>query len=57
MMDNASNMDTLVDGIAKRALAAGIKFNTIWARLRCMPHTVHLSALKVSAINLPVDFN
>ena len=48
MMDNASNNDTLVKGLQRRAEAEGITFNAAWARLRCMPHTVHLAALKAS---------
>ena len=48
MMDNASNNDTLVKGLEWRAKAEGIEFNPLWARLRCMPHTVHLAALKAS---------
>ena len=51
MMDNATNMDTLVDGIARHAHAAGIDFNAEWARLHCMPHTIHLSALEVSSVD------
>lgn len=47
MMDNATNNDTLVDGIEDRCKAEGIKFTKKEARLRCMPHTVHLAALKV----------
>lgn len=49
MLDNASNNDTLVDEIVKRAKEQGIFMNATWARLRCMPHTVHLAALKVSS--------
>ena len=26
----------------------GLEFNNLWAHLRCMPHTVHLSAIEVS---------
>lgn len=47
MLDNASNNDTFVDGIKMRCDAAGIPFNGKWARLRCMPHTIHLAAIKV----------
>jgi hypothetical protein len=47
MLDNASNNDTFVDGIERRAKKAGVPFNASWARLRCMPHTIHLAALKV----------
>jgi hypothetical protein len=50
MMDNASNNDTLVKGLEQRAEAEGITFNAAWARLRCMPHTVCLAALKASDI-------
>jgi hypothetical protein len=48
MLNNVSNNDTLVDEIVKRAKEQGIFMNASWARLRCMPHTVHLAALKVS---------
>ena len=48
VMDNASNNNTLVDGIVERAKKQGIPMNSDWVRLRCMPHTVHLAALKVS---------
>jgi hypothetical protein len=47
MMDNASNNDTLVENIEKRCEKEGIPFDAIYARLRCMPHTVHLAAIKV----------
>jgi hypothetical protein len=54
MTDNASNNDTLVDGIVALALAdeKRIRLNAKWIRMRCMPHTVHLAALKVSIISL-----
>jgi len=48
MMDNASNMDTFVEAIQQLAEAVNISFNATWARLRCMPHTVHLAAIEVS---------
>jgi hypothetical protein len=47
MTDNASNNDTLIDGIVALAEKKGIRMNAKWIRLRCMPHTVHLAALKV----------
>jgi len=47
MGDNASNMDTFVTGVVSRAEDMQITIKTEWARLRCMPHTVHLAALKV----------
>jgi|ERR1700678_1101013 hypothetical protein len=49
MLDNASNNDTFVDGIKSRCDKEGIPFNATWARLRCMPHTIHLAAIKVCA--------
>jgi hypothetical protein len=45
--DNASNNDTLVEALARYCTKEGIRFNAVEARLRCMPHTVHLSALKL----------
>jgi len=47
MLDNTSNNDTLVDAIVNRARQQGIRMKADWVRLRCMPHTVHLAALKV----------
>ena len=46
MLDNASNNDTFVDGIESRCNKAGIPFNSPWAKLQCMPHTIHLAAIK-----------
>lgn len=48
MLDNATNNDTMVAAIERRAHAESIEFNAQWARLRCMPHTIHLAAVKVS---------
>ena len=48
MLDNASNNNTMVDAIAGHAALEGIKLNAAWARLRCMPHTIHLTAIKAS---------
>jgi hypothetical protein len=47
MMDNASNNDTLIKSIEARCQAIGILFSARDARMRCMPHTIHLAALKV----------
>lgn len=33
---------------AKFMLAGAKYFNYIWARMRCVPHTIHLSVLEVS---------
>ncbi|KAJ6548291.1 hypothetical protein B0H10DRAFT_1653678, partial [Mycena sp. CBHHK59/15] len=44
VMGNATNNDTLMDGIESRADAAGISwFNAKEARIRCLPHTTHLA--------------
>jgi hypothetical protein len=48
MTDNASNNDTLVDRIVWCAKEQGISMKSEWVCLRCMPHTVHLAALKVN---------
>jgi hypothetical protein len=48
MLDNASNNDTMIKGIAQRAALEGISLNPAWARLRCMPHTIHLAAVRVN---------
>jgi hypothetical protein len=48
MTDNASNNDTLINGIVELAKQQGISLNGDWIRLRCMLHTVHLAALKVN---------
>ena len=42
-----SNNDTFMDGIERRAKKAGAPFNASWACLRCMPHTIHLAAIKI----------
>ena len=47
VMDNASNNDTMMEAIEDRCFMAGIKFSAKQARMRCMPHTIHLAAIKV----------
>ncbi|KAJ7314175.1 hypothetical protein DFH08DRAFT_716865 [Mycena albidolilacea] len=47
VMDNATNNDTLVESFANRCLEKGIPFSARHGRMRCMPHTIHLAALKV----------
>jgi hypothetical protein len=47
VMDNATNNNTLVVAFERRCIAAGIPFSARDGRMRCMPHTIHLSALKV----------
>jgi len=48
MLDNASNNNTMIVGIERRAAAEGISFDASWARLGCMPHTIHLAMVKVN---------
>ena len=48
VMDNATNNDTMLEAIERKCVEAGIKFSAKQARLRCMPHTIHLAAMKVS---------
>lgn len=47
MMDNASNNDTLMEALESQCQSAGIEFSASAARMRCMPHTIHLAAIKV----------
>ncbi|SJL18443.1 uncharacterized protein ARMOST_22032 [Armillaria ostoyae] len=47
VMDNATNNDTMVEAIEWKCIVAGIQFSARESRLRCMPHTVHLAALKL----------
>ncbi|KAF8817342.1 hypothetical protein BYT27DRAFT_7075321, partial [Phlegmacium glaucopus] len=47
MMDNASNNDTLMEALESRCEGAGIEFSASAARMRCMPHTIHLAAIKL----------
>ena len=47
MMDNASNNDTLMEGLESKCREAGIEFSASDSRMRCMPHTIHLAAIKV----------
>ncbi|KAF8237018.1 hypothetical protein L208DRAFT_1144954, partial [Tricholoma matsutake] len=47
MTDNTSNNDTLVDRIVWCAKEQDISMKSEWVHLCCMPHTVHLAALKL----------
>ncbi len=47
VMDNTSNNDTMVEAIECKCTVASIAFSARESRLCCMPHTVHLAALKV----------
>ncbi|KAJ6631881.1 hypothetical protein B0H10DRAFT_1734538, partial [Mycena sp. CBHHK59/15] len=47
VMDNATNNDTMVEAFQRRCRERSIEFSCTDARMRCMPHTIHLSALKL----------
>ncbi|KAJ6534334.1 hypothetical protein B0H19DRAFT_964767, partial [Mycena capillaripes] len=47
VMDNATNNDTMTVAIERKCMAKGIPFEARRSRMRCLPHTVHLAALKV----------
>ena len=50
VMDNATNNDTMMEAIEQHCNEANIYFSAVESRLRCMPHTVHLAAIKVSPL-------
>ncbi|KAJ7633518.1 hypothetical protein B0H17DRAFT_836682, partial [Mycena rosella] len=43
VMDSATNNDTLVEAFERRCKEKKISFSASDARMRCMPHTIHLS--------------
>ncbi|KAF8339458.1 hypothetical protein F5887DRAFT_830765, partial [Amanita rubescens] len=43
VMDNASNNNTLMNSLARRCEEQGVTLSAQHARLRCMPHTIHLA--------------
>jgi len=47
VMDNASNNNTLMTSLERRCHERGVPFSAQDARMRCMPHTVHLAAIKL----------
>lgn len=47
VMDNASNNNTLMEALEAHHRAEGLTCNASHARLRCIPHTIHLAALKL----------
>jgi hypothetical protein len=47
VMDNASNNNTLMTSLESRCQQRGISFSAQDSRMRCMPHTIHLAAIKV----------
>ena len=48
VMDNASNNDMMMEAIENLCCMAGINFSAKQAHMHCMPHTIHLAAIKVS---------
>jgi hypothetical protein len=56
MMDNATSNDTLIAALERLHHNEGLPFNATQARLRCMPHTIHLSALKVTLFVFIIEF-
>jgi hypothetical protein len=51
VMDNATNNDTMVEYFGLKCTQHDISFSERNARLRCLPHTIHLAALKVMYLN------
>lgn len=47
VMDNASNNNTMMVSLERRCQQRNIQFSAQDARMRCMPHTIHLAAIKV----------
>ncbi|KAJ7868054.1 hypothetical protein B0H14DRAFT_2346720 [Mycena olivaceomarginata] len=47
VMDNATNNDTMVEALEQKCRKENIPFSSSRVRMRCMPHTVHLAAIKV----------
>ncbi|KAJ7800237.1 hypothetical protein B0H14DRAFT_2387443, partial [Mycena olivaceomarginata] len=47
VMDNATNNDTMVEALEHKCKKENIPFSSSCVRMRCMPHTVHLAAIKV----------
>ncbi|KAF9497285.1 hypothetical protein BDN71DRAFT_1388102, partial [Pleurotus eryngii] len=47
VMDNASNNDTMLMALETWFKDESIDFSARCSRLRCMPHTIHLAALKL----------
>lgn len=46
-MDNAFNNNTLMRCLALKFEYVQVVFDPVAARMRCMPHTAHLAAIKV----------
>ena len=53
VMDNATNNDTMAAAIERHCREVGVYFSAKESRMRCMPHTIHLAAIKVQIISIP----
>ncbi|KIJ91874.1 hypothetical protein K443DRAFT_66117, partial [Laccaria amethystina LaAM-08-1] len=47
VMDNASNNNTLMASLERCCTARGVYYSARDSHMRCMPHTVHLAAIKL----------
>jgi hypothetical protein len=45
--DNASNNETMMRALEEHYTQRGVAFSAKWARIRCVPHILHLSATHV----------
>ncbi|KAF5317589.1 hypothetical protein D9758_018466 [Tetrapyrgos nigripes] len=48
VMDNATNNNTMMQSLEERCRRKKIPFSAKAAHMRCMPHTIHLAAIKAS---------
>ena len=48
--DNATNNDTMMEGLELLLAGDGIEFSAEEAHVHCMPHTVHLAAMEVDEL-------
>jgi hypothetical protein len=53
VMDNATNNDTMMSAIEKCCDEADVYFLAKESWMCCMPHTVHLAAIKVVSMSYP----
>ncbi|THU96394.1 hypothetical protein K435DRAFT_664583 [Dendrothele bispora CBS 962.96] len=52
VMDNVSHNDTMIECFADKCFQHDISFSEKNAHMCCMPHTIHLSALKVHSLRI-----
>jgi len=53
IMDNTSNNNTLMMSLERQCQEQGIPFSAQDACMHCMPHTIHLAAIKVLMFLVP----